>query len=197
MPYDNNVPQASQTVAATQSPINGNFAFIQTSLRADHNFNALNPGQAEGTHLQVSMPNQSLSPVLPTGCNGTYFINSGLAFFFDGTRSWVLNDWQNVLSGTYTPTSTSSFNTVVAIPANTVGQAIFYAGSVPVMASGTFFTDGATCYGFSNRIKINGSSDDYPIELNNSGSGLNLSGRAFSSAYNNKTYTYKIFYRPA
>src|SRR5690606_16586463 len=116
MPYNNNVPLASQTISATQSPILGNFAFLETSLRQDHNFNALNPGQQEGTHITVSMPNVSLSPSLPTGCAGTYFVNGSNAFFYDGTNSWMLNAWQNVLTGTYTPTSTSTFNTIVAIP---------------------------------------------------------------------------------
>ena len=90
MTYTNNVPQGNQTIAETQSLIQDNFGFLQTSLRQDHNFNGLNPFgvQQEGTHIQVSMPNQSADPVaLPTGCAGTYYVKGGVPKFYDGTTA--------------------------------------------------------------------------------------------------------------
>lgn len=198
MAYTNNVPQGNQTIASTTDPIRNNFAFIETDLQVEHSFNGNAPGVAEGVHLLASMPNRALSPALPAGTNGIYFVSSGLSYFYDGTRNWNLNQWEAMLSGSYTPTSSSTYNTIAAIPANKVGIVIlFRANASSYTQTGQFCTGATTCFGFSNRIKINGSSDDYPVELNNNNAGsLDLAGRALSNSYTGINYLYKIFYRP-
>lgn len=199
MTYTPSVPQGNKTIASSTDPIRNNFTFIQTDMRVEHSFNGNVGGLAEGVHLKASMPNRALSPALPAGTNGIYFVSSGKPYFYDGSNNSNMAVWQEILSGTYNPTSTSAFNTIVAIPANKVGIVIFYRTSVPIyVQTGQFFTDGTTCYGFSNRIKINLSSDDYPIELKNFNSGsLDLQGSAYNNTYVNKACNYRIFYRPA
>lgn len=55
----NNVPQAGQTLAATQQPINDNFANIVTSFVVDHvDYNINNTGK----HNKVTLPIQGTSP---------------------------------------------------------------------------------------------------------------------------------------
>lgn len=199
MTYTPNVPQGNQTIASTTDPIRNNFTFIQTDARVEHSFNANVPGLAEGVHLKASMPNRALSPAIPAGANGIYFVSSGRPYFYDGSNNSNMAVWQEVLSGTYTPNSLTVYNTIATIPANKVGIVIFYRTGTPgrYVQTGQFTTDGTSCYGFSNRIKINGVADDYPIELKNFNSGsLDLQGLAFSNTYRNQPCSYKIFYRP-
>ena len=197
MAYTNNVPQGNQQIATTQPIIQANFGFLQTGIGVEHNFNAAGSG-SDMYHLKASMPNQALSPALPAGTNGTYFVSSGSPVFYDGTTNWTLNCWQTVVSGTYTPTS--SYNTIYTLPASVQGIIIFTtrAGGVNgVSQMGTFLTSANSCYACSCRMKINGTADDYPIELQNYNNGsLKLQGRYFSSSYG-VLYTYKIFYRPS
>lgn len=196
MAYTNNVPQGNQTIAQTTDPIRNNFAFIETDLQVEHQFNGNVVGLAEGVHLKASMPNRALSPALPANTNGIYFVSSGLAYFYDGTNNYRLNPFQEVLTGSYTATSSSIFNTIVAVPANVQGIIIMTYDGKPAGQMGLFHTDGSNCYAFSTRMKLNGSADDYPIELNNSCASLNIQGRYFSSSYAGP-YNFKVFYRPA
>jgi len=88
MAYTNNVPQGNQTIASTTDPIRNNFAFLQTSIDQEHNFDI-----TDGTktyHKKASMPNRALSPALPAGTNGVYFVSSGKPYFYDGTTNYLL-----------------------------------------------------------------------------------------------------------
>lgn len=91
MVYTNNVPQGNQTIASTTTPIRNNFAFIETDLQAEHSFNGNVPGLTEGAHKFCSMPNRALSPAIPPGANGIYFVSSGKPYFYDGTTNFQLN----------------------------------------------------------------------------------------------------------
>jgi hypothetical protein len=94
MPYTNNVPQGNQQIASTQPLIQQNFGFIQTDARIEHIFNGnmgpLGAAQAEGTHIQASMPNQNLkgATALPTGTNGVFYVSSGQAIYNNGTTDF-------------------------------------------------------------------------------------------------------------
>lgn len=193
MTYTNNVPQGNQQISTTQPLIQANFAYLQNSIGQEHNFDATDATKTY--HKLASMPNQALSPALPSGTNGVYFVNSGLAYFYDGTTNFQLSQFQTVLTGNYTSNSTSTFSDIIAVPANVQGIIILTSQTIPAGQMGTFMTDATNCYGFSTRMKINGSSDDYPIELNNSNNALMLQGRRFSSSYSGP-YTFKVFYRP-
>lgn len=198
MTYTNNIPQGNQQIAQTQPLIQANFGFLKSSIEQEHNFNTTNAAQTY--HKQASMPNQALLAALPAGTNGVYYVSSGLPYFYDGSKNYQLNSFQKVLSGTYTPTSSSTYNNIVLLPANVQGIIILMNktfGSTGLGQMGTFLTDATDTYGFSTRMKINGSADDYPIELKNyQAASLNLTGRSFNSSYNNIPYTYKVFYTP-
>jgi hypothetical protein len=194
MAYNNNVPLGNQTRASTTDSIRNNFDFLQSSIGKEHNFNASNA--AATYHLQASMPNQALSPALPAGTNGAYFVSSASPYFYDGSVNWLLNEWEGLLSGTYTPNSTLGYNNIALIPANKVGIVILYSNTIAGFTlTGWFSTSATRCFGYSNRIKINNSSDDYPVELNNNSASLNLQGR-IGAGGSSLAYTYKIFYRP-
>lgn len=74
MAYDNNVPQATQTVASTQPLIQGNFAAIDTVFAKNHV--AFNDGN-EGKHKFMQMPEQSSAPSTAANEGALYTKESG------------------------------------------------------------------------------------------------------------------------
>lgn|SRR5574338_1300552 len=65
----NDVPLASQTLAATQNPIRQNFSVIDTAFQVDHvAYNAAN----QGMHAKVSLPVQAMAPAFGAGILGIY-----------------------------------------------------------------------------------------------------------------------------
>lgn len=195
MAYTNNIPQGNQQIATTQPLIQANFGFLQNSINTEHNFNSSGSGN-DTFHLRASMPNQADPVSLPAGTNGQFYVNGGVAKYYDGSNRFILNQYTGFLSGSFV-ISTSGAVTIASVPANVLGSGIiFKAGTVgtSVVMPFSFFTDATKCYAFSSRIKVNGSSDDYPVEMNNSNATLNISGVRFSSAWNG-TYNFQLWYR--
>lgn len=132
MAYTSNVPQANQTIASTTTPIRNNFTFINTDLQVDHSFNGNSTG-AEGTHLQCRMKGQGSPPTLLTNNNGAYYVDTatpGNAQFYDGTNSYKMNLWRDIITGTVTFSSINT-NTLIglapgALPNQVFGVIYFY-----------------------------------------------------------------------
>lgn len=197
--YTNNVPQKNQTIAQTTDPIRNNFAFLDDAIDQEHNFDITDPTKTY--HKQAAMPDIGSAPVaVPAGTNGMYYvIGSEARFLDDAPIDWKLNIWTTQLKGSVTSPSNSSNFTISAIPANVFGVVYFYRTSIPyAVFSGQFASDSTTVHGFNNRVLINGSSTDNPIELqNNPGTNLALRGSCASSTFQNKSYNYLILYKPA
>ena len=65
----NDVPLASQTLAATQNPIRQNFSTINTAFEVDHvAYGAAN----QGMHAKISLPVQAAAPAFGAGILGIY-----------------------------------------------------------------------------------------------------------------------------
>lgn len=92
MVYNNNVPQAQQTIAFTQPIINTNFATIALEQKVNHTFtdtsgsNAI-AGEADGSHQKLNFPNQlaDITGALPTGIADIAYAKGGSLFAWDGT----------------------------------------------------------------------------------------------------------------
>lgn len=197
MTYTPSVPQANQTIAATQSPINANFQYLNTALQYEHNFNNVLAGVQLGSHQSCSMPNLGGLPFLGTLINGVYYVNGSQARYNNGTNDYQLSIWTQVLTGTYTTPSGSGSSTIVTLPPNVFGVIYFYAtvfGTNTAAMSGQFATNGTQTVAFSNTTTA---SIDAPVVLVSSGGSLNLLGSAQSSSVQGKTYSYFITYRPA
>ncbi len=197
MTYTNNVPQATQTIAFTQPLIQSNFSFLENSIGQEHNFDSTDATKTY--HKQASMPNRADPVGLPAATNGMFYVSSGLPKFYDGTNSWTLNQWRVITATAFNTPNNSSEFTIAALPAvPLIGTIYMYGGtgSNLLMESGQFWSDGTKVYGFNNRIVLNGSSNDSPIELVNNPS-TNNALRAFvsSSTFQNKSYIYFIAYR--
>lgn len=192
MPYDNNVPLSSDVIANTTTPIRNNFAFLQTDLQYDHSFNGNLVGVQEGAHGKCSMPSSALSPALGTGISGTYFVNSGTAYFYDGTTNWILNSVTKVVGGPVTLNNTSN-TTLATIPANFVGYIVIWSPSIGSCQFGCFFDNGTNVTAQSCRMRSPADSNDnsYVFLIP---SGHDLRARTSSNIYNSNDYYFRIFY---
>lgn len=195
MAYTNNVPQPNQTIAETQPIIQANFGFLENGIGQEHNFDDSGSG-ADMYHLQTSMPNQALSPALPSGTNGVFFVSGGNPYFFDGTTNWQLNEAEGIITGTFN--CTTSFTPIALLPANSVGTILLY-NPLLAVSSGQFVTDGTKAYGWCNLLQDQLTTVDIAVELDNNSPSLSLRGRAFAGdgAPFVGTYKYQIFLRPA
>lgn len=163
MSYTPNVPQANQTIASTTTPIRNNFTFINTDLQVDHSFNGNSTG-AEGTHLQCRMKGQASPPALLTNNNGAYYVDTstpGNAQFWDGTNSYKMNLWRDIITGSFTanPGGTVAIGlTPGSLPAGVFGELFIYgptsiSGTISIVAcSQTFWTGtvAGVVYAWSN-----------------------------------------------
>jgi len=150
MAYTNNVPQGNQTIASTTDPIRANFAFLDTSVGTEHNFDITDASKTY--HLQASMPNKVSDPVgpLPVGTNGMYYVKGGGPKFYNGTDAFTIqttNVFQNSSNGSFAlPGSGSGFSTMITLPQNSVGTFYIFnkgtAGSSNILFNfGSFATN--------------------------------------------------------
>lgn len=66
-PFNENIPQANQTIASSQSPILQNFQAIKQLIDVNHGTFGGSGVNAEGKHKFVEMPNQSVTPTTAAG----------------------------------------------------------------------------------------------------------------------------------
>ncbi len=186
MAYTNNVPQGNQTIASTTDPIRNNFAFIQTSIDQEHNFDI-----TDGTktyHKKASMPNLALSPAVPAGTNGVYFVNDAKAYFYNGSQNIRLDSIQATV---------------------TISGSISSGSSFQVLAAGDWFglvnvyrTDEPTGYQLFQFRMVSGSLVYNSMASGGSGSiDLNLSGggnlRVRNTGGSSHTYAVQVIYSSA
>lgn len=193
MPYNNNVPLGSQTVASSKDPIRNNFAFLQTDAQAEHSFNGNATGVAEGSHLRISMPNQA-NPApgsLPAGTNGMFYMNSGDPMFFDNVQSNFLQFTvllQEVTTGSVSLT-TSSVN-VVTLPNYSYG----YYFISPISGSSTLAAD-ASAVGFMTSA---GTTSGFLAPVGSQGITVSISGRTLRARVDNPAragvFSYSLIY---
>lgn len=191
MAYTNNVPQGNQQIATTQPLIQANFGYIQTDAQVEHIFNG-NTGplavtQAEGTHIQASMPNQNLLAGLPSGTDGAYYVHAGAPYFYDGTSNYKLT--QNVYA--------AGSNTVAAGTPFQILASGAYMGIVSAFQNTSpfryqllqFWMSGATLV--SNEMASGGTSN-ITLQLDGSNNLQILNGSGSS-----QTIKWQIFYNGA
>lgn len=205
MPYTPDTPQGSDTIASTTDPIRNNFGFLKDGLNVDHNFVDANP--AAMYHKQVSMPAQGISPTLPAGTVGAYFIRNDAGniepYFYDGTNNWELNPWQRVLKGTWTPTSSNFEDVQTGILPNRIGMIFFYvedAATARLSSMGTFYSTSAPQHiiSYSTPQTYQASPKTRTdVELQNFFVGSTIRARINNPFLLGIAINYTILYRPA
>lgn len=120
MSYTNNVPQATQTIAATQPLIQANFGYIDTAMKVNHTFNGNAIGtEAVGSHQKVAFPNQGSDIVaLPVGISAVQYAIGGNLYTWNGAKRPVSGVSGR---GTIALTTVNVFQTIFTVPAECVG----------------------------------------------------------------------------
>jgi hypothetical protein len=193
MTYTPNIPQAAQTIAFTQAPLQANCNFLQTAIGEEHNFNVADATQTY--HLQASMPNLADPSSFPVGAgsvNGMYYVSGGVPKFYDGTNTYFIqintisSQAQIVVTGSVT-LSSSSNHTVFTVP-------IFSAGTYYIIPPSGIGAQDASAIGqfvSSTTVVQQFAATDPGMSVNFSG--LVLKAQLSSSSFNG-TYKYVITY---
>ena len=190
MAYNNNVPLVNQTIASTTVPIHDNFAFLDTGIGQEHNFDVTDATKMY--HLQASMPNKGADPgALPAGTNGMYYVKGAQPKFFDGA-----NVWQLMISGVFQKTASG----IVAL--NTGSDTVFFTS--PAYSCGVYFiipqltitAQNASAMGFfvsSNTDVQLGNASSFDPNISITTSGLAIRARVATAPLNGN-YTVVVLY---
>ncbi len=133
--YTPNTPQASQTIAQTQSPIQQNFQYIEEAIERDHAWQGNIIGTEDpGRHQIVSMPNQTIdvTGALPTGCAQVMYTIGARMFSWDGTLKQPVSG----VTGTGSILLNNVAQTLFTVPAESIG---FFAVNSGSPSQGAFY----------------------------------------------------------
>lgn len=193
MPYTNNTPQATQTIAFTQPLIEDNFGYIAAEQRVNHTWtdnsgsNAI-AGEADGSHQELNMPNQlaDITGALPTGIAAIMYAKGGNLYTWNGAKRPVSGI---STSGTVTLQPSGSIGSVAD---DCIGFVMVKANNAIVDFSITlgFFAIGGTVY-FQQAVTAVGSQT--VVSLSAVGTALTLTA---ASNYSTTNTPYKLIYWP-
>ena len=173
-----------------------------TNTTRDHFWNV--GSNEDGRHRWVQSPAFTVATlpadaVLGVGMDAVWYAKTtnGRVEWFHRNASGIYQAVPSFISGTVV--LTSSFSTIVAVPASVYGEIFLFttaAGNESGQA-GFFKTNNATCDGWAYGERIQGGSTAvYPVRLGNGSdaSGLNLRARS-DEASSGLTWNYRITYR--
>lgn len=186
MAYDNNVPQATQTIAQTQPIINENFAFLDSAIDQEHNFDVTDATKTY--HKQASMPNQADPVALPAGTDGIYYVNGGLPKFYNGTAFSLIGNVQ-IASGVNNIAGGGAFTILAS--GNYMGIVSIFRGPIPTVFEVFQFNMDGTNLVANNRVAVGGSSQII-LQVNGSGDLQIKNGDSV-----NRSFRWQVFYAPA
>ncbi len=219
MPWNSNSPNGTLSVKANRAPMNQNTTYIETTMgnsvvgtnttsTRDHFWNV--GSNEDGRHRFIQSPKFTVGgiaadPVIGTGMDGVSYLkdtSAGVQIFYRNVVNGIYQLSPNVLTGTVSITSSSSFVNITTVPANVYGTIYLYkisnsgtpANSLANIQPGTFLSNNNTVHGFSNRIKVEDTSDDYLVELENEAT-TDLNLRVRRNTGPSGTWNYIIKYR--
>lgn len=185
MPYNNNVPLATDQIAATQAPILQNFQAIKTLIDVNHvTFDAA----GQGKHNLVEMPNQASDPA---GASAEMTLYSKSYSKTSVSEAYVL---RNNLAGPNTPipftASLNSANGWAFLPCGLLikwGSANYNVGANTTQALSITFPDdlGVTIPPFTNTLNVQ-------VQVQNSGTLPGISLNAYVKSISNTTLAVEV-----
>lgn len=219
MPWNSVSPLGTISVKSNRTPMNQNTTYIETTMgnsvvgtntatTRDHFWNV--GSNEDGRHRFMQSPKFTVGavaadPVLGTGMDGVLYLKqpSATATNIEGFYRNSQGIYQYIpafLSGTHVVTS--SYTTIVTIPANVYGEIVMYTTTDDGSTSGaighfsSIFAAGTKTYAWSLTQTTNSSATSQPLKFGNgsSASGLDLVVRT-SDASNGLTWNYRITYR--
>ena len=209
MPWNSTSPVGSISVKANKATMQQNTTYIETTMgdsavgtnavtTRDHFWNV--GTNEDGRHRFIQSPAFTVGavatdPVIGTGMDGVLYLKTtnSRAEGFYRNASGVYQYIPSFLSGTVSVTSTSTYATVVSVPANVYGEIWIWRDTTRHMQRASFISDGTIVEAFSFREQIDGSSRIYTEFLNDGATDLNIKvRRSFGTS---GTYNYRITYR--
>jgi len=176
-----------------------NMAYMQTKQRRDHYWGE--DAAKDGYHRKVEMPKQTSAPALSASMDGSLFALDTTdtvteLFYMNSTKTYQLSP--TFKSGVTGAKLSSSYQDVVAVPANVYGEITMW--YLTQMQTGSFISDASKVYVFSTLIKIQGNTNDRPrfVEFGNGSDSVNFNIRAKVGGNNSgsaEIWNYKITYR--
>jgi len=211
-------PDGTISAKANRPQMNANNTYIQTTMgdsivgtnavtTRDHFWNV--GANEDGRHRFVQSPAFTVGaiatdPVIGTGMDGVFYLKTtnSRAEWFHRNSAGIYQAVPSFLSGTVSITSTNTFVNITTVPANVYGDIYIYkltndatpANSLANIQCGTFVSNNNTVHAFSDRIKIEGTSDDYLVELENDAT-TDLNIRVRRNVGPSGTWNYRITYR--
>ncbi len=215
MPWNSVWPVGGVSVKANRTVGNQNTTYIETTMGnsvVGTNTNTMRDhfwdvgSNEDGRHRMIQSPAFTVGgnpddPVLGVGMDSVLYAKTVL-----GSVQWFRRNVDNIYqatpitkTGTVNITSSSSYVTVTAIPANAYGTAYFFYEADPSKsASGLFSSSGTQTRGFTTRVRADVSGlDEYAVEMRNDDTGtLDLQvRRGDSSSALNGNWNYILTYR--
>lgn len=216
MPWNATAPLGTVSVKANRSILQDNTTYIQTTMgnsiigtntttTRDHFWNV--GANEDGRHRFINSPAFTVggSPtdaVIGTGMDSVLYAKTttGRVEWFHRNAQGIYQFMPSFVSGT--AVITSSFATLVALPADVYGEIFLYRTTSGNHSgqTGFFKTTGGVCEGWSHALRISGGggSASFNIRLGNGSdaSGLNLRLKTDEASSGN-TWNYRITYRTA
>lgn len=215
MPWNSTNPDGTKSVKANRTIGQQNTSYIEDTMgksiigtntvtTRDHFWNV--GANQDGRHRFIQSPaftvgSVAADPVIGTGMDGVLYlktINSRVQGFFR-TVNGVYQYIPAFLSGTATITSSSTYDNVVAVPANVYGEIFMYTTALGRFSAvtGFFRSNGATVEAWALTNHAQGSSSAVSALKFGNGSeasGLNIRARC-DEASTGQTWNYRITYR--
>lgn len=211
MPWNSTFPLGSVSVRANRTIGQDNTTYIETTMgnsivgtntvtTRDHFWDV--GSDVDGRHRFIQSPGFTVGssptdPVVGTGMDGVLYLKTitGTVQGFYRNAQSIYQYIPTFVSGTVSITSTSTFATLVAVPANVYGEIFIWHNNTQNIQQATFISGSSVVEAFSQRQKQNGTSDDYFVEFLNGSGAVDLNIKARRGNDSSGNFLYRITYR--
>lgn len=211
MVWNSTWPLGSASVKANRLTGNENTTYIETTMgnsivgtntvaTRDHFWNV--GSNEDGRHRFIQSPAFTVGgspddPVIGTGMDGVQYLKTttGTVQGFYRNAQGIYQHIPAFVSGVVNITSTSTFATLVSVPANVYGEIFIWRNTTRNIQQATFMSGNTVVEAFSQRQKQVGTSDDYFVEFLNGSGAVDLNIKARRGNDSSANYLYRITYR--
>lgn len=213
MPWNSTWPIGGISVKANRTAGNQNTTYIETTMgndivgtntttMRDHFWNV--GSNEDGRHRMIQSPaftvgGNPADPVLGVGMDAVLYAKTtnGTVQWFSRNAALIEQVTPTLLSGTVVVASSSSYNAIVAVPANVYGEIYMWRDTAGnhTAQQGFFRSTGAVVEAWSFYLGIQGGSSGENLKFGNGSeaSGLTIQVRADEASSGN-TWNYRIKY---
>jgi hypothetical protein len=198
MGWNSTWPDGTKSVRANATPGQDNTNYIEATLNNDHWWN-VGPNR-DGRHKKVSMKDSVTDPALTAGMNGVLYLrtvsatDTSIQLFYNNDDTTFYQVTPTYITGTVSLTSTSTFASLVAVPANIFGTLYIWEQGTNNIDSAVIKSNATKVEGFTNRHVDEGTSNAYFVEVLNGSGAVDLTLKARRGFGPSGTYAYRLLY---